>query len=224
MKSALLITSLFIGSSFAVAASPGFFLEAGAGYAFLHGADYASSGFIYDTGAAQSTITGSQTVDEEDGVGTAVLAAGYTFSERFGVRLSYQNLGRATTTFTSDVVIANDVIAAAVHSRYSDQVEIVALAPEFRWAPRRNLTLVFTPEANWVRSDAEIAVVTNHPAISVAPRSTRTRDEITLGGGVAGEWSVTAHLALVTRYQYVNLEPSWGRHAQIVTGTLQWRF
>jgi opacity protein-like surface antigen len=207
------IASLFCAlSAFTAAyAQSKFYAEGGVSYFDLRGASFADS--------AASKVTA---VHVDDSAWAPFIAAGYSFSEHIGLRLSYQ--------YVSDVRSEVDRTYTAgsgsyvVNARYSDDLHVVALAPEFKWTISPKLTLSLSPELNWIAMREDMRLHTDAPSITVVPRSSRTEDEFTFGASAGVSWAINERSALTLAYKYVDLKPSWDRTANVVSAGLRWNF
>lgn len=151
------------------------------------------------------------------------VAATYEFNERFGLRLSYHYLDdvRTTTQLGSP---PGSPLAVVVWGHFNDDVHLFSAAPEFRWSLAPKLTFAIAPQLNWVASKGVVSYSTNDPLVLlVAPRKWDD-DGVTLGGSARFLWSLGRRAALTLGYQYLDLDPSFGREAHVVSGGVQWSF
>jgi hypothetical protein len=145
------------------------------------------------------------------------------FTEHLGLRLSYTYL-RGVETTTEFGLPIGALLAINVQGHYRDDINLASAAPEFTWNLGAKLALAVAPQVNWVRSRGVVSFSTNNPAVLlVAPRS-RNDDGFTFGGSARLVYSFGARAAVAVGYQYVDLEPSFGRTANVFSGGVQWKF
>jgi hypothetical protein len=213
-------------------ADSNFYTEAGVSYAALHGASYGSAASGFDPTLSLSNIvagapapTSTLTVLSEDKSQWApFVAAGYTFTDRIGLRLSYQYIGSLSARAKSTIIVGGDAVLGEVSFRFNDKVHVVSLAPVFTWPLASKLTLTFSPEVNWIASRGEILASTDSPQINIAPRQVRNEQDVSVGASVGARWFLTEKCDLILGYKYTDLKPSWGRQAHLFSGGLHWRF
>lgn len=158
------------------------------------------------------------------------IAGGYSFSERFGMRASYHYIGdiKASAGYGHPPGMPDPVLPVVVYGHYKDDVHLVGLAPELRWAATEKLKLTFSPMLNWVasRGVARYAYGATPPTTLLAPiPNRRHRDEgLTFGASIGMAWMIGERSTLSLSYQYTDLEPSWDRVAHLVSGALRWNF
>ncbi len=159
------------------------------------------------------------------------VAAGYAFSERFAVRASYHYLHdvKATAGYGHPPGVPGQVVLpVVVYGHYEDDVHLVGLAPELRWAPARKVVITVAPVLNWVasRGVARYSFVRTDPLALVAPIPDQRHDEagFTFGGTIGAAWTIGERSALLLSYRYTDLDPSWDREAHILSGALRLKF
>ena len=141
------------------ASAEGFFIEGGAGYAVFNGGDYSLSSILPpDPAANQNTIATSlneESFTVDDSSAAVFITGGYEVSDWLSLRVGYQHFGRTTTRRVSEVVIAGnaEVYGGSITTAYSDELQVVTFAPEFRWQATPRFALLFSPQLNWVFSD-----------------------------------------------------------------------
>ncbi len=143
-----------------------------------------------------------------------------------GLRLSYHFLNNLHTVTENGPPpgLPLSTLPIFVRSHYQDDVHLVSAAPEFTWNIAPQWTVALAPQVNWVSSRGTISYSTNSPLLSlVAPRA-RNDDGFTLGGGGWVRWSLGARTTLSLGYQYLDLEPSFGREAHSFSGGVSWKF
>ena len=209
-----------------------FYTEAGVSYVALMGAHYTDNAPSGPAVAVYPPIlewTRSQ--DSKDSPKWApFLALGYSFTERLGVRLSYQYIANLDahsewrSRFSPGYETLVGVMAPYSLTSYKEDVHVLSLAPELNWSVTNSLAVTFAPELNWVasRGEAEESYVTYYTA-SVSRRD-RNEQAFTLGASASAVWSLTDRCKFVVRYKYVDLKPSWGREAHIVSGLVRLGF
>jgi opacity protein-like surface antigen len=108
---------------------------------------------------------------------------------------------------------------------YKDEIHLISFAPEFKWPITHRLKLAFSPELNWVMDHGETLVSTTNPLIDIVlPRRVKNEQELTIGASAGVAWSLTDSVALAVRYKYVDLKPSRGREAHVVSSSIRWSF
>lgn len=222
---ALLATALALPAS----AAPRLRFEAGAGYFFFRHARLADQPTAFAI--------------DEPGRLAPFVAVSHDFTERFGLRWSYQHVDDAQTTteFRWQVVpvdpqinvvppstaIPGPVLLFApprVFGHYRDDIHILGLAPEFTWEFGRRLSVVLAPELNWVASRGTVSYSSDSAfVLLVAPRG-RREDGFMLGGGAKARWALNERTALSLGYRYLDLEPSFDREAHVISAGVEWRF
>ncbi len=220
-------TATLLSNTAAFAA--GWFVEAGGGVAdFSDGVYNLNSVLAATADPAANTVSvalSEPTWHEDDTTSVFHLAAGYTWRDWLNLRLTYQHFGRTAATSTSEVIVAaDDYDGGTITLTYRDQVQVLSFAPELRWQATPKFALLVAPELNWVFSEAELETVSNSPVITYVPFIRRRADELSLGASVAAEFAVGEQLALSLRYRYLDLDPSWGREASVLSAGLQWTF
>ncbi|HYP17494.1 MAG TPA: outer membrane beta-barrel protein [Opitutus sp.] len=152
------------------------------------------------------------------------IAAGYSFTERLGLRLSYHFLDdiRASAEFPHSPGHGDVHLPVVVWGHYRDDVHLVGLAPELRWARGDKLTFTFSPGLNWVASRGHVSYGT----VETVPMTGRKQSDegFTLGGSVGLVWALAERSAVSLNYQYTDLDPSFGREAHLLTGGVRFSF
>lgn len=189
--------------------TPKFHVEAGASLLLLSDAKLGSS-------------LGPTTVREDDTAWAPFIAAGYSFSERWGVRLSYHYVDGVKAAIDTTLTAGSESYLIA--SRLSDDLHVVTLGPEFRWPLTPTLMLSASPTVNWITVRAETVTTTNAPHILVVPRTLWTHDDLTLGGGLGLAWRISEAWTGSLRYSYMDLKPSRDRSAHAFSLGLQRNF
>jgi opacity protein-like surface antigen len=188
-----------------------FYAEAGVSYFDLQGATFADS--------AASNVTA---VGVDDSAWAPFIAAGYSFSEHIGLRFTYQYVNDVRSEVNRTYAAGSG--SYVVNARYSDDLHVLALAPEFKWIISPKLTLSLSPELNWVAMREDMRLHTDAPSITVVPRSSRSEEEFTFGASAGLAWAINERSALTLAYKYVDLKPSWDRTANVVSAGLRWKF
>lgn len=189
------------------------------GTPFLTKAQPATSKFQVEAGASLLLLSdakvgsslGPTTVREDDTAWAPFIAADYSLSERWGVRLSYHYVDRVKAAIDTTLTAGSESYLIA--SRLSDELHIVTFGPELRWPLTPRLMLSASPTVSWITARAETVTTTNAPHILIIPRTLWTHDDLTLGGGLGLAWQVSEAWAASLRYSYLDLEPSRDRSA-----------
>lgn len=188
-----------------------FYAEAGVSYLDLRDATFPSNG--------SSSIT---SVSVDDSAWAPFIAAGYSFTQHLGLRFSYQYVNNVRSELDRTYSSGED--SYIVNSRYSDDLHVLALAPEFTWALTPKLSFSLSPEINWIAMREDMHSHTDAPSITVVPQTSRTEEEFTFGASVGVSWALDERSALTLAYKYVDLKPSWDRTANVVSAGLRWKF
>ena len=153
-------------------------------------------------------------------------AAAYAWTEQFALRLSYQFLNHveATAQFGSPPGSPPSPLPVVVSGHYQDDIHVVGLAPEFRLAVASAFTLALAPQLNWVGSRGTVGYSSPSALILFAPPRERNADGFTFGGSIRLLWSLGGRASLTLAYQYLDLEPSFGRETHVFSGALRWNF
>ena len=145
------------------------------------------------------------------------------FTDHFGLRLSYHYL-RNVDTVTRYNVPPGSLLQILVWGHYEDDVHLFSAAPEFKWSLAPRVMFAIAPEVNWVASKGMISYSTNGAALTLVAPQTRNDHGFTLGGSTRLVWSLGRHAAVALGYQYVDLDPSFGRVGHVFSGSVQWEF
>lgn len=172
--------------------------------------------------ARLSSSLGSTVVREDDSAWAPFLAAGYAFSERWGLRLSYHYVDGVKAAMDTTLVAGTESYLIA--TRLSDDIHIVSFGPEWRWPLSPALVLSASPTVSWVTVRAETLTTSDAPHIMIVPRTLWTHDDLTLGGGLGVAWQLSAAWAASLRYSYLDLEPSSDRSAHAISLGLRRNF
>lgn len=213
---------------------PTFFLFAGATALAAPGAftEIGLSHFALDGARFEKHPTPVAVWDETSKLAPFV-AAGYSFTDGFGLKLSYHYVADISSaakynSFPTDGDVQLPVVTMAY---YEDDLHVVGLSPEFKFKVGNAVTLAFAPVLNWVANQGR--AIYSHGVINVAPdpsnpqvvvRRSRDDDGFTVGGSIALLFSLSERSALSFSYQYANLEPSYDREGHILTGAWRWTF
>lgn len=224
-----ILTFLLAAGVLAVPGLPaaGFFVEAGVSYASFDRGHYDLARFLpQGPGGATVAVPADTAIDrfERHDRWSPQVAAGYAFTPAFGLKLSYRYAGRTTSSLFYDVIVAAGAQPALVETRFSDQAHVVSLTPEWRWSPRPRLTLAVAPELNWVASEARVSTHTDNPAISVVPRQRLSERDYSLGAALGAEWELGRGWMAAGRFQYTDMDPSWGRVGRFISAALRREF
>jgi hypothetical protein len=151
------------------------------------------------------------------------VAARHAFNERFALRLSYQFVGHAESV-TEYGSPPGSPLAVVVWGHYRDDIHVVSAAPELAWALSRELSLSLAPQVNWVASRGVVSYATTNATVLLVGPRTRREEGFTLGGALRASWSFTRRAALSAGYEYLDLDPSFGRQAHVFSGGVRWKF
>jgi hypothetical protein len=184
-------------------------VEAGASLLLLNDANLSSS-------------LGSTVVREDDSAWAPFLAAGYSVSERWGLRLSYHYVDRVKASMDTTLVAGTESYLVA--SRFTDDIHIVSFGPEVRWPLSRAWFFSASPTVSWVTVRAETRTTSDAPHIMIVPRTLWTHDDLTLGGELGLSWRLSEPWSASLRYHYMDLEPSRDRSAHALSLGLQRNF
>lgn len=210
----IITLSLLAASAAATAlAQPKFYAEAGLSYFALRSAQFEAAP------APLRVNEGSRAAP--------FIAAGYSFTERFGLRLSYHYVHdiTATAAFPRQPGDPEEVeLPVVVYGQYKDDVHLVGLAPEFRWSLAPAWQLTISPVLNWVESRGEVRYSSSVPTFAAIPDRRVHDDGFTFGGSIGLEWTIAERAALSLSYQYTDLDPSFDREAHIFSGGVRWKF
>lgn len=206
----------------------GFLLEAGVGYAALSDGEYTLSSLLDNTDPAANvvpTALENPTFTEDDTAAVSYLSLGYAWTDWFRTFVGFQQYERTASRSVADVVIASPPVSTgSIMMAYIGEVQVVSWTAEFRWAVTPRFTLSLSPEVNGVFSEETLRTSSDSAVLIFIPEISRESTEISLGVSVGAEWALTPKLSVVARYRYQDLEASWGREAQVITGGLQWAF
>lgn len=193
----------------AARAATAFQAEAGASYYFLRDARL--------EGAPTPLST------DEPGKLAPFIAGSLAFNERVALRVSYAYLdhARSTAMFPGP---PNSPLTVVVWGHYRDDVHVVSVAPEFTWALGPRLAFAVAPQVNWVASRGVVSYSTNSALILLVGPQARHDDGFTLGGAAKLRWTLGARSALSLGYEHVDLAPSFGRRAHVLSGGWRWKF
>lgn len=196
----------------AARAATSFQAEAGASYFFLREARLERAPTPLST--------------DEPGKFAPFVAGSLAFNERVALRLSYAFLdnARATAVFPGPPGVPPSPLAVVVWGRYRDDVHVVSLAPEFTWTLRPRLAFAVAPQVNWVASRGVVSYSTNSALLLLVAPQPRNDDGLTLGAAAKLRWTLGARASLSLGYEYVDLAPSFGRRAQVLSGGWRWNF
>lgn len=197
----------------AAAAQTTFYAEAGVSYLALRDARFETAPDPLRTSGGKSEAA-------------PFIAGGVSFTERFGLRLSYHYVDQinASAQFPSPPAGGPITTPVVVWGYYQDEVHLVGLAPEFRWAAGPKLRFTIAPVLNWVASRGEVWYAAANAAVLPGPSRRPSDEDFTFGGSLGLEWSLTEHAAISLSYQYADLQPSFDREAHLISGALRWNF
>jgi opacity protein-like surface antigen len=211
LKTKLIASLLCALSAAAANAQSKLYVEAGVSYFDLQGATF-----------ADNTASNVAVVGVDDSAWAPIVAAGYSFTEHIGLRFSYQYVSDIRSAVDRTYPAGED--SYVVNSLYSDDLHILALAPEFKWILTPKLSFSLSPELNWIAMREDMRSHTDAPSITVIPQTSRTEEEFTFGASAGVSWALDERSALTLAYKYVDLKPSWDRTANVVSAGLRWKF
>jgi hypothetical protein len=187
-----------------------YFVEAGASYFLLDGADFGTS-------EASRTV-----VREDDAAWAPFIAVGRAFGDRWALRLSYHYLDGLSSAVDRTYTAGQE--SYLIWTRHSDDIHLLTLAPEFRLRLASGVRVSVSPAVNWVSARLHMQSHTNAPHIQIVPRALWTETGFTLGAGAAVTWSISDHWSTSLRYSYVDLDPARERRAHALSAGLQRNF
>lgn len=153
------------------------------------------------------------------------IAVATDLTENIGLRLSYQFVNDVSSTARfSSPSGAPSLLPTSIWSVQEDDIHLLGLAPEFKWKLAPSLSLALAPELHWVASRGVVSYGTNNPAVSLVAPRTRNDNGFTLGGAARARWSISRQASVSLGYEYVDLDPSFGRRAHVIAAGFGWRF
>ncbi|ACB75773.1 hypothetical protein [Opitutus terrae] len=192
-------------------AMPGPYVEAGVSYVRLSKADLpASSSFALTE------------VRHDRSAWSPFLAAGWDFSDRVGIRTSYRSVAGVDASTSYNIVDTTG--SYYLRNRYSDDLHVITVAPEFTFRATPSLMLGVSPELNWVYARQTTRTDSNAPMILVLPYHTDSDSGLSLGGSAAMNWAWSPPWSVSLRYSWIDLDPSWNRRAHALSGAVAWRW
>lgn len=204
-----------LGPATASFARPTFYVEAGTSHFALGHADLHHP----SAGLAPVKVTLSETKSRW----SPLLAVGAEFNSWFAARLSFQRLNNVTGSVVQEFAPEGST-RQYLATRSSEDVSVVTLSPEFRWKLAERLDAFVRADLAWVDSRGDVHVDTNLPHILVIPHTRRDDNEFTAGGSLGLDWHLSDTWSLAGSYQYVDLKPSFGRDAHVLSSALRYRF
>jgi hypothetical protein len=150
----------------------------------------------------------------------------YDMTDQIAFRFSYHYLSdvRTTVVFGSPPGSPPSPLPIIIWGHYEDDVHLVTVAPEFKWRIGPTVTFSIAPQVNWVASRGVVSYSTTNPLVLLLAPRERDDEGLTLGGSARIRWALGSRAAISLGYQYVDLDPSFGRKAHAFTGGLQWSF
>lgn len=207
-----LVAGLLAVSHTTAVAQPSFYAEAGVSYLALRDARFERTMNPLRTWGGRSEAA-------------PFIAGGMSFSEHFGVRLSYHYVDEIDAVAELPSMPGGPVTTPVVTwGHYRDEVHLVGLSPELRWAAGSKLRFTLAPTLNWVASRGDVWYAAPNVTMLPGPARRHSKEDFTFGGSVGLTWPLTDRAAVSVGYQYANLEPSFGRTAHIVSGAFRWNF
>lgn len=213
-----------------VSADPGFYLEAGGGHASFDKSEASAdmprlfAQFVFPAIYSWS----GKLVGEQRSKNFPVLSAGYRFNDRFGLRVSYQSVRNLTTQTAWEAQYVGgtplNVLVAppSFYTTIEDNLDVVSFAPEAILPLVGKLSVVLSPELNWMRLRRDV----DERFVSLSPTQhlmySETENKMNLGASAGLMLGLTDKLQLSVRYKYVNFSPSFDRDAHEVFATLRW--
>lgn len=209
-----------LGLATASSAKPTFYLEAGASHFALRDAELYRP--LPIDPAALTVPVKVTTTQTKSKVGP-LIAAGAEFNAWFGLRLSYQQL-RGVRGLALHEWEINPPERHFLATRSEADVHVTTISPEFRRKIAANVEAFLRPELAWVVDRSELRTWTNLPAYDVVPYGETDENGFTVGGSAGLVWHVAPQWALSGGYQYVDLDPSSGRVAHVLSAALRFKF
>lgn len=225
----LLAAVSLVGNAFA---APGFFVEAGAGHATFTKAEAPAVGPELFSRFAFIAIYSwkSDVRDEQRSKTFPELAAGYRFSDRFALRLSYQTVRDLTTETVwwgeayigppTLVALATPVFRTTTH----DDIHVVGLAPELTLPLVGAFSMTFAPELNWVAVRSDVREVFETYAPEERLSYSRSQDKFRLGVSAGVACALTDRAEIRLRYKYADFRGSFDRAAHETIASFRWKF
>jgi hypothetical protein len=179
----------------------------------------------WEAGASRFALTSSTfphptpvsgTIKEDDAVWAPFVAADYSISQRLGLRLSYHYID--SVTYAIEHPVEPQPSAWFISTRYTDDLHLLTLAPELKWALGNKTTISVAPQLNWIHVKQVFGTFTNAPHVSVLPPVKRTKEAFTFGASAGVTWQLGRRWGLALRYSYLDLDPSWGRRSHVISG------
>jgi hypothetical protein len=205
----LRLTLVLAFAAFAPARAADFRAEAGAAWFDLRGAEFERNSTVLRVA--------------EDSRLAPFVAASLGVNERIALRLGYaylQNL-HAVTQLGSP---PGTPLPVVVWGNYEDDIHVLTFSPEFSWTFAPGWTVALAPQLNWVASRGRVSYATDSALILLVGPRQREEEDFTLGGAVRLRRELNRSWSLTAGYGHVDLDPSFGRVANVFSGGLQWRF
>jgi hypothetical protein len=154
------------------------------------------------------------------------VAATYAFTERIGARVAYHQVNntRIAAQYGSPPGSPPSPLTVVVWGHYRDDIHLITAGPEFKWRPYPRLLLAAGPQVNWIASRGTASYGSETALILFAGPRARNDEGFTWGGAARVAWAVGARTAITAGYQFVDLEPSFHRRAQVMSAGVSWRF
>ncbi len=200
------------GLAAASARATEFSADAGASYFWLHHGQYEAGPQPF--------------ARDEPGRWAPYVALNAGFTPHVGLRFAYHYLreDEAVVAFGSPPGNPPSPLTMVVFGHYRDRVHLASLSPEFSWRAGQSVSFAIAPLLNWVASKGVVSYSTTSPLLTlVAPRE-RNATGFTLGAAARIAWALSPRWALTASYQYVDLDPSFGRRADALLGGMRWTF
>ncbi len=160
---------------------------------------------------------------DDSGKAGPYIAGSFPLNDFLALRLSYHYFDNlhATATYSS---APGSMLPVVVYGQYNDDVHLASLASDFKFRVLPQLTLSVAPQLNWVASRGRVAFSTTDPTVLLVGPHNANRSEFTGGASARGVWAFTPHTSVVLSYEYLDLHPSFGRKAHLVSGGVLWVF
>lgn len=203
------------------------YLETGVTHFSLSGADYAPLARAVQRSGPPAFLF-AQLPTQSRKTNAPFVAVGSTVMDWLGVRLSYHFLDKLTTPAgfyfdpTKGVIVGGDVILKGSFRplQMTEKLSLVTLAPELKWKVASHFALTLSPALNWVSSEQSVYF----DSIKGTKLTEHHQHEFTFGVAVGALWSFAERWDLGVNYGYADLNPSGGREARLLSGSLRRRF
>jgi opacity protein-like surface antigen len=161
---------------------------------------------------------------EDKTAGAIRVAGGAELTEHMGLELAYTRTGDYRATVQYYNLVGGDARVDTLRSDFTRNLDVVTLAPEFRWPLSATLSLSVSPQLNWIRTVEKVRNSSNNPTITYIPYYRRTQDDVTFGAAVGAAWRVSARWDVTLDYTYIDQKSDWYENAHLLTAGVRFRF